>query len=75
MDGCWFTVDIRRRNNTAMEPYRAFIADKLDDRHIWVSNAKFFTGFSKHTLVYLFFLMIFIGKTGSCLPGYMLLSS
>jgi maltose/moltooligosaccharide transporter len=31
---CWFTVDIRRRNNTAMEPYRAFIADKLDDKQM-----------------------------------------
>jgi maltose/moltooligosaccharide transporter len=33
-------------NNTAMEPYRAFIADKLDETNAFgFSNAKFFYWF------------------------------
>lgn len=56
-------------NNTAMEPYRAFIADKLDSAQqpIGFQAQSFFTGFGQTLAnVSLFiFPMIFIGKTGS----------
>jgi maltose/moltooligosaccharide transporter len=56
-------------NNTAMEPYRAFIADKLDDAQqpIGFQAQSFFTGLGQ-TLVNLsifIFPMIFLGTTGS----------
>lgn len=56
-------------NNTAMEPYRAFIADTLDDeqRPLGFQMQSFFTGFGQTLAnVSLFiFPMIFIGYTGS----------
>jgi maltose/moltooligosaccharide transporter len=56
-------------NNTAMEPYRAFVADKLDDEQLPLGfqMQSFFTGFGQTLAnVSLFiFPMIFIGKTGS----------
>lgn len=56
-------------NNTAMEPYRAFIADKLDEKQqpLGFQMQSFFTGFGQTLAnVSLFiFPMIFIGKTGS----------
>ncbi len=56
-------------NNTAMEPYRAFIADKLDasQQPTGFQAQSFFTGLGQ-TLVNLSifaFPLIFIGKTGS----------
>jgi maltose/moltooligosaccharide transporter len=56
-------------NNTAMEPYRAFIADKLDasQQPTGFQAQSFFTGLGQ-TLVNLslfIFPLIFIGKTGS----------
>jgi len=56
-------------NNTAMEPYRAFVADKLNEEQqpTGFQMQSFFTGFGQ-TLANLFlfiFPMIFIGKTGS----------
>ena len=56
-------------NNTAMEPYRAFIADKLDasQQPIGFQAQSFFTGLGQ-TLVNLSifaFPMIFLGTTGS----------
>lgn len=56
-------------NNTAMEPYRAFIADKLDSSQqpTGFQAQSFFTGFGQTLAnVSLFiFPLIFIGKTGS----------
>lgn len=56
-------------NNTAMEPYRAFIADKLnpEQQPTGFQAQSFFTGFGQTLAnVSLFiFPMIFIGKTGS----------
>ncbi len=56
-------------NNTAMEPYRAFIADKLDKEQqpLGFQMQSFFTGFGQTLAnVSLFiFPMIFIGSTGS----------
>jgi maltose/moltooligosaccharide transporter len=56
-------------NNTAMEPYRAFIADKLNDEQqpTGFQAQSFFTGLGQ-TLVNLsifIFPMIFLGTTGS----------
>jgi maltose/moltooligosaccharide transporter len=56
-------------NNTAMEPYRAFIADKLDasQQPTGFQAQSFFTGLGQ-TLVNLslfIFPMIFLGKTGA----------
>lgn len=55
-------------NNTAMEPYRAFIADKLDEAQqpTGFQAQSFFTGFGQTLAnVSLFiFPMIFIGSTG-----------
>ncbi len=64
-------------NNTAMEPYRAFIADKLDARQqpTGFLAQSFFTGFGQTLAnVSLFiFPMIFIGKTGK-LPTWVFAS-
>src|ERR1700712_2958809 len=64
-------------NNTAMEPYRAFIADKLDDSQqpIGFQAQSFFTGFGQTlaNLSLFIFPMIFIGKTGK-LPTWVFAS-
>ena len=56
-------------NNTAMEPYRAFVADKLNDEQqpTGFQMQSFFTGFGQTlaNLSLFIFPMIFIGKTGS----------
>ncbi|MEY3419899.1 MAG: hypothetical protein RIR48_179 [Bacteroidota bacterium] len=56
-------------NNTAMEPYRAFVADKLDSSQqpIGFQTQSFFTGFGQTLAnVSLFiFPMFFLGKYGS----------
>jgi maltose/moltooligosaccharide transporter len=56
-------------NNTAMEPYRAFIADKLDDEQqpLGFQMQSFFTGLGQTlaNLSLFIFPMIIIGKTGS----------
>jgi maltose/moltooligosaccharide transporter len=56
-------------NNTAMEPYRAFIADKLDvtQQPTGFQAQSFFTGLGQtlSNLSLFFFPMIFIGKTGT----------
>lgn len=56
-------------NNTAMEPYRAFVADKLegDQQPLGFQMQSFFTGFGQTLAnVSLFiFPLIFVGKTGS----------
>jgi maltose/moltooligosaccharide transporter len=56
-------------NNTAMEPYRAFVADKLnaDQQAIGFQMQSFFTGFGQTlaNLSLFIFPLIFIGKTGS----------
>lgn len=60
-------------NNTAMEPYRAFVADKLNEeqRGLGFQAQSFFTGFGQTLAnVSLFvFPLLFIGKTGS-LPNW-----
>ncbi|MEO6231563.1 MAG: MFS transporter [Ferruginibacter sp.] len=64
-------------NNTAMEPYRAFIADKLDatQQPTGFQAQSFFTGFGQTLAnVSLFiFPMIFLGKTGK-LPTWVFAS-
>ncbi len=64
-------------NNTAMEPYRAFIADKLDSSQqpTGFQAQSFFTGFGQTLAnVSLFiFPLIFIGKTGK-LPTWVFAS-
>ncbi len=64
-------------NNTAMEPYRAFIADKLDDTQqpIGFQAQSFFTGLGQTLAnVSLFiFPMIFVGTTGK-LPTWVFAS-
>ena len=64
-------------NNTAMEPYRAFIADKLDPEQqpTGFQAQSFFTGFGQTLAnVSLFiFPMIFVGKTGK-LPTWVFAS-
>jgi maltose/moltooligosaccharide transporter len=56
-------------NNTAMEPYRAFVADKLnsDQQGMGFQAQSFFTGFGQTlaNLSLFIFPMIFIGSTGS----------
>lgn len=56
-------------NNTAMEPYRAFVADKLDEEQqpVGFQMQSFFTGFGQTlaNLSLFIFPMILIGKTGS----------
>ena len=64
-------------NNTAMEPYRAFVADKLDESQqpIGFQAQSFFTGFGQtFANVSLFvFPMIFIGTSGK-LPTWVFAS-
>jgi maltose/moltooligosaccharide transporter len=64
-------------NNTAMEPYRAFVADKLDqNQHASGFQAQsFFTGFGQTlaNLSLFIFPMIFIGTTGK-LPTWVFAS-
>jgi len=60
-------------NNTAMEPYRAFVADKLNDKQqpIGFQAQSFFTGFGQtlaNVSLFVFPLLI-IGKTGA-LPNW-----
>ncbi|MBL7873486.1 MAG: MFS transporter [Cyclobacteriaceae bacterium] len=60
-------------NNTAMEPYRAFVADKLDEqqRPMGFQAQSFFTGFGQtlaNVSLFIFPILI-IGKTGS-LPNW-----
>ncbi len=56
-------------NNTAMEPYRAYVADKLneDQQPTGFQMQSFFTGFGQTlaNLSLFIFPLIFIGKTGS----------
>ncbi|CAM3946841.1 MFS transporter [Flavobacterium branchiophilum] len=56
-------------NNTAMEPYRAFVADKLDaeQQPTGFLMQSFFTGFGQTlaNLSLFIFPLLFIGKTGS----------
>ena len=56
-------------NNTAMEPYRACVADKLNDdqQPMGFQMQSFFTGFGQTlaNLSLFIFPLIFIGKTGS----------
>lgn len=56
-------------NNTAMEPYRAFVADKLNEEQqpTGFQMQSFFTGFGQTlaNLSLFIFPMIFLGKTGS----------
>ena len=55
-------------NNTAMEPYRAFVADKLNEEQqpTGFQMQSFFTGFGQTlaNLSLFIFPLIFIGKTG-----------
>lgn len=56
-------------NNTAMEPYRAFVADKLNDeqRPVGFQAQSFFTGFGQtlaNVSLFVFPLLI-VGKTGA----------
>jgi len=64
-------------NNTAMEPYRAFVADKLDasQQATGFQAQSFFTGFGQTLAnISLFvFPMIFVGKTGK-LPTWVFAS-
>jgi maltose/moltooligosaccharide transporter len=64
-------------NNTAMEPYRAFIADKLDDSQqpTGFQAQSFFTGFGQTlaNLSLFIFPLIFIGTTGK-LPTWVFAS-
>jgi maltose/moltooligosaccharide transporter len=64
-------------NNTAMEPYRAFVADKLDSSQqgTGFQAQSFFTGLGQTlaNLSLLFFPMIIIGKTGK-LPNWVFAS-
>lgn len=77
MDGRRFIMDTDAGNNTAMEPYRAFIADKLDatQQPTGFQAQSFFTGFGQTLAnVSLFiFPLIFIGKTGK-LPTWVFAS-
>ncbi len=60
-------------NNTAMEPYRALIADKLDDEQqpLGFQMQSFFTGLGQtlSNLSLFIFPIIIVGKTGS-LPSW-----
>ena len=56
-------------NNMAMEPYRAFVADKLidDQQPLGFQMQSFFTGFGQTlaNLSLFIFPLIIVGKTGS----------
>ena len=60
-------------NNTAMEPYRAFVADRLDEKQqaTGFQAQSFFTGFGQtlSNLSLFIFPMIFVGVTGK-LPNW-----
>jgi maltose/moltooligosaccharide transporter len=64
-------------NNTAMEPYRAFVADKLDPKQqaTGFQAQSFFTGLGQTlaNLSLLFFPLLFLGKTGK-LPNWVFAS-
>jgi maltose/moltooligosaccharide transporter len=64
-------------NNTAMEPYRAFVADKLDSSQqaTGFQAQSFFTGFGQTLANFslLLFPMIIVGKTGK-LPNWVFAS-
>jgi len=64
-------------NNTAMEPYRAFVADKLDasQQATGFQAQSFFTGFGQTlaNISLFIFPMIFVGKTGK-LPTWVFAS-
>ncbi len=64
-------------NNTAMEPYRAFIADKLDESQqpLGFQAQSFFTGFGQTlaNISLFIFPLIFLGTTGK-LPTWVLAS-
>jgi maltose/moltooligosaccharide transporter len=64
-------------NNTAMEPYRAFVADKLDAKQqaTGFQAQSFFTGLGQTlaNLSLLFFPLLFLGKTGK-LPNWVFAS-
>jgi maltose/moltooligosaccharide transporter len=64
-------------NNTAMEPYRAFIADKLDESQqpMGFQAQSFFTGFGQTlaNLSLFIFPLLFIGTTGK-LPTWVFAS-
>lgn len=64
-------------NNTAMEPYRAFIADRLDgsQQPTGFQAQSFFTGFGQTlaNISLFIFPMIFVGKTGK-LPTWVFAS-
>jgi len=64
-------------NNTAMEPYRAFVADKLDgsQQPTGFQAQSFFTGFGQTlaNLSLFFFPMVFIGYTGK-IPNWVFAS-
>ncbi len=64
-------------NNTAMEPYRAFIADKLNDKQqpLGFQSQSFFTGLGQtlaNVSLFIFPILI-IGKTGA-LPNWVFAS-
>lgn len=65
------------RNNTAMEPYRAFIADTLveEQQPLGFQMQSFFTGFGQtlSNLSLFIFPMIFVGTTGK-LPSWVFAS-
>ncbi len=60
-------------NNTAMEPYRAFVADRLDEKQqsTGFQAQSFFTGFGQtlSNLSLFIFPLIFVGMTGK-LPNW-----
>jgi maltose/moltooligosaccharide transporter len=64
-------------NNTAMEPYRAFVADKLpvEQQRLGFQAQSFFTGFGQTLANVSLFLfpMIIIGKTGA-IPNWVFAS-
>ncbi|GAK92050.1 sugar transporter [Nonlabens ulvanivorans] len=64
-------------NNTAMEPYRALIADKLipEQQPTGFQMQSFFTGLGQvlANLSIFIFPIFIVGKTGSLLHGFMLL--
>ncbi len=64
-------------NNTAMEPYRAFVADKLDvsQQPTGFQAQSFFTGFGQTLANFslLFFPLVFLGKTGK-IPNWVFAS-
>jgi maltose/moltooligosaccharide transporter len=73
--GCLWILDAA--NNTAMEPYRAFVADKLDvsQQATGFQAQSFFTGLGQTILNYslLFFPLLFVGRTGK-IPNWIFAS-